>query len=211
MASPREVVAVYAAGVFQGVALVTFPAASAIFTSPQYYGLSSTAYGGMFLPQAIMAVAAPLLGAGFVHRLGLKRVYQLGLLSNVAAMTLLVVSQFVRNPEPLAYGLLLLATASLGIGFGLTVPALNTYANVFFPQHVDSAVLVLNALLGMGTALAPLFVILFVGFGIWWGLPLLVAALLVGLLLFIRPLPLRTEASDRPTRRDIARPTRFWA
>ena len=50
--------------VVQGIALVTFPAASTIFTSPSEYGLSSTAYGAMFVPQAITAVAASLLGGG---------------------------------------------------------------------------------------------------------------------------------------------------
>ena len=64
MAQRKEVVAVYTAGMIQGLALVTFPAASSIFTSPQYYGLSSTAYGGLFLPQAIMAIAASLSGGG---------------------------------------------------------------------------------------------------------------------------------------------------
>ena len=59
----REVTAVYAAGLAQGVALVTFPAASSILTSPDWYDLSSTAYGGLFLPQAIAAIAASLAGA----------------------------------------------------------------------------------------------------------------------------------------------------
>ena len=53
-----EIVTVYAAGVVQGIGLVTFPAASAVFTSPTDYGLSSTEYGGKFLPQAIMAIVA---------------------------------------------------------------------------------------------------------------------------------------------------------
>src|SRR5262245_29810207 len=163
--------------------------------SPRYFGLSSTAYGAMFLPQAVMAVAAPLMGAGLGRRLGIKRVYLLGLVANLTAMGLLVSSQFARGTE-LAYGLLLLATGSLGIGFGLTVPALNTYANAFFPLKADSAVLILNALLGVGTALAPVFVTLFVELGIWWGLPLLVAALLLALLVFSLPLVLRI-ATDR--------------
>jgi hypothetical protein len=63
MADQNEIAAVYAAGTVQGVALVTFPAASTIFTSPSYYGLSSTAYGAMFLPQAVTAIAGSLLGA----------------------------------------------------------------------------------------------------------------------------------------------------
>ena len=212
-AQKTEIAAVYAAGVVQGLALVTFPAASTIFTSPQYYGLSSTAYGGMFLPQAILAVAAPLLGARFVRRLGIKRVYLLGLAANLTAMGLLVASEFVRDTRPLAYGMLLGATASLGIGFGLTVPSLNTYANAFFPQTVDSAVLILNALLGLGTALAPVFVMLFVELGAWWGLPVLVAVMLLGLLVLSVGLPLQIEtmthgAVGRSARPEL--PTRFW-
>jgi len=196
LARRREIASVYAAAVSQGVALVTFPAASAVFTSPRYFGLSSTAYGAMFLPQAVMAVAAPLTGAWLGRRLGIKRVYLLGLMANLAAMGLLVASQFMRG-TPLVYGLLLLATGSLGIGFGLTVPALNTYANAFFRDRADSAVLVLNALLGAGTALAPVLVTFFVKLGIWWGLPLFVAALLLGLLAFSLSLPLRLATDDR--------------
>jgi fucose permease len=211
LAQRREIAAVYTAAVAQGIALVIFPAASAIFISPRYFGLSSTAYGAMFLPQAVMAVAAPLTGAGVGRRLGIKRVYLLGLVADLTAMGLLVASQFARGTE-LAYGLLLLATGSLGIGFGLTVPALNTYANAFFPLKADSALLILNALLGVGTTLAPVFVTLFVGLGIWWGLPLLVAALLLALLVFSLPLALRI-ATDRErlasTNRAV-RPPRFW-
>ena len=190
MAQRSEIVTVYAAGVIQGIALVTFPAASAVFTSSDDYGLSSTEYGGMFLPQAIMAILASLAGAGLRNRLGTKKIYLLGLFANLLAMTLLVASRFVMKDHLLAYGILLVATTCMGIGFGFTVPALNTFAAAFFPQKVDKAVLALNALLGLGTALAPVFVAVFVGFGIWWGLPVLVGALILGLLLFSFSQPL---------------------
>src|SRR5678815_3799710 len=113
-----------------------------------YYDLSHTAYGSMFVPQAITAVAASMLGAGLTRRLGIKRIYVLGLVADLVSMVLLVLSQFVMANQPLAYGILLFATASLGIGFGLTVPSLNTFAAAFSPQNVNRAVLVLNALLG---------------------------------------------------------------
>ena len=183
MAQRREVIAVYAAGIAQGLALVTFPAASAVFTAPGAYALSSTEYGGIFVPQAIMAIAASLLAAGLGRRLGTKRIYLLGLSANLVAMSALVASRFVMREHAVAYSILLLATASLGVGFGFTVPALNTLAAAFFPKKIDNAILALNALLGLGTALAPVFVALFVGLGIWWGLPLLVTLLLVGLIL----------------------------
>ena len=56
--------------------------------------------------------------------------------------------------------------------------------------------LILNALLGLGTALAPVFAAVFVGLGIWRGLPLLVAVLLLGLLVFSLPLPLRAATVE---------------
>ncbi|HYB40927.1 MAG TPA: MFS transporter [Candidatus Methylomirabilis sp.] len=208
MATRGEIAAVYAAGVAQGVALVTFPAASAIFTGAEY-GLSSKEYGAMFVPQALTAVGASLLGAGLGRRLGVKRIYLLGLAANLVSMALLVASRFVADRHGLAYGVLLVATAALGIGFGFTVPALNTLAAAFFPSAVDSAVLVLNALLGLGTALAPAFVALFVGLGLWWGLPVLVALALAALLLGSLGLPLGGLAA--PGRTSAASvPARFW-
>jgi MFS family permease len=212
MAQRSEIVTVYAAGVVQGIGLVTFPAASAVFTSPTDYGLSSTEYGGMFLPQAIMAILASLAGAGLRNRLGTKKIYLLGLFANLLAMTLLVASRFVMKDHLLAYGILLVATTCMGIGFGFTVPALNTFAAAFFPQKVDKAVLALNALLGLGTALAPVFVAVFVGFGIWWGLPVLVGALILGLLLFSLNQPLNEEKNNatQAQKAKIKFPTRFW-
>jgi putative copper export protein len=68
MAGRNEIGVVYGAGLVQGVALVTFPAASSILTIPQYYGLTSTAYGSLFLPQAVLAIVASLLGANLTRR-----------------------------------------------------------------------------------------------------------------------------------------------
>jgi fucose permease len=212
MAQRNEIAAVYVAGVIQGLALVTFPAASTVFTSPQYYGLSSTEYGTMFVPQAITAIGSSLLGAGLIRRLGIKRIYLLGLSADLVSMALLFLSQFVMSDGRVAYSIVLLATASLGIGFGLTVPALNTFTAAFFPQKIDSAVLILNALLGLGTVLAPVFVAVFIGLGIWWGLPLLAVVLLLGLLLFSLPLPLQagTDKTAQVQKGKTALPSRFW-
>lgn len=211
----REVAAVYAAGLVQGVALVTFPAASSILTSSTYYDLSSTQYGALFIPQAVLAIVAALLGTRLTERWGTKQVFLAGLAADLTSMVLLFVSQLLIGGA-LAYPVLLLATTCLGIGFGLTVPTVNRYAAAFFPAAVERAVLYLNALLGLGTALAPLFVALFVGLGFWWGLPVLVAVAVVVLLAVAVALPLQTAedaaASDR-TGRERARlvlPSRFW-
>ena len=92
--SRGEVGAVYGAGLVQGVALVTFPAASSILTSPDYYGLTSTAYGSLFLPQAVAAIVAALARGEPDPTLGIKRIFILGLIADFAAMALLFLSQF---------------------------------------------------------------------------------------------------------------------
>src|SRR5664279_250414 len=134
-AAPRAArLLVYGAGLAQGLALVSFPAASSILTSPTGYDLSTAQYGLMFLPQVVLAITAA------------------------------------------AYPILLCATAALGFGFGSTVPALNTFAEHLDPARQDRSVLTLNALLGTGTALAPLLIALFLALGAWWLLPVLAAA-----------------------------------
>lgn len=213
MARRSEIATVYASGLVQGVALVTFPAAGAVFTSPNGYGLSNTQYGAMFEPQAAMAIIASLLGAGLMSRLGPKRIFLVGLAANFAAMAFLVASKFVMARHTAAYGLLLAATTCMGLGFGFTAPSLNTFAAAFFARSVDAAILGLNALLGLGTALAPVFIAVFVALGIWWALPILVAVLLLGLLAISLPQKL-DESGGRDTKSSASAkvkfPARFW-
>jgi fucose permease len=128
-------------------------------------------------------------------------------------MTLLLASSALTADKSLAYAMLLVATAFLGAGFGLTVPALNGFAAAFHPQSVDRAVLVLNALLGLGTVLAPVFVAIFVGLGFWQGLPVTSAVLLSLLWVVSVRLPLRTDSGTDATRAGRAQrgiPTRYW-
>ena len=210
MATTTETSVVYAAGIVQGIALVTFPAASTILTDPAEYDLSTTQYGTLFLPQVVTAIAAALLGAGLSGRFGSKRIFLAGLTASLLSMSLLLVSQLVVDEQSLAYGLLLLATATLGIGFGLTVPTLNTLTAAFHPGQADRSILVLNALLGLGTVLAPVFVAVFDGLGFWWGLPLTSALLLLALLLVGVRLPLRAELARAAPRGGLRIPRRFW-
>jgi MFS family permease len=210
--SRAAVGAVFGAGVAQGIALVTFPAAGAIFTSPQHYGLSSTQYGMLFVPQAIMAIISSLLGPTLARSLGAKNVFLAGMLANLLSMGLLIASQFLIANHTAAYAVLLLATTCMGLAFGLTVPVINTCAAAFFPAAADRALLTLNTLLGLGTALAPAFVAVFTGLGFWWGLPVLVAGLCSGLLVFSLPLTISTgAASDAPQSRTGGLPPLFPA
>ncbi len=202
---------VYASGIVQGIVLVTFPAASTIFMARGGYNLSSTQYGTLFIPQVITAIITSLLGTGLARRFSIKVVYLLGLSSGLVAMALLVLSQF--SSHSLAYPLLLIATAFVGAGFGLTVPAINTLTSAFHQSSIDSSVLVLNALLGLGTALAPVFVAIFVGLGFWWGLPILSAILLAILLTISLKLDLNTgseKENQNHSKTKVGIPKRFW-
>ena len=211
VATRAEIQVVNLAGLVQGITLVTFPAASSIFTSPTEYDLSNTQYGGMFLPQVVTAIITSLTGATLARRFSAKRVLLAGLAANITAMLVLVATSGFED-RPAAYPLLLVATGFLGIGFGLTVPVLNTYAAAFHPDGADGAVLVLNALLGLGTALAPVFVAVFIGLGFWWGLPVLSTVLLAMLLIVSTRLPLHadTVAAAAPSGSERGIPARFW-
>ncbi len=210
-ATSSEKLTVYAAGLVQGITLVTFPAASTIFTSSAWYDLSASKYGIMFIPQVIAALLASLGGAGLAGKMGWKSVYLSGLTANLASMVLLIISRFIVHDHAAAFALLLAATAFLGLGFGLTVPAVNTFTAEFHPGAVDRSVLVLNALLGLGTALAPVFVAIFVGLGAWVGLPILAAGLLVALIAVSARQPLRAGSPGAASaRRRSHIPATFW-
>jgi fucose permease len=204
-----EVLLIYLTGLIQGLALVTFPAASSIFTSPHGYGFSASRYGMMFLPQVILAILASSLGPGLARRWSLKQVLLSGLTADLLAMTLLAISHLLQDHSHVAYATLLVATGALGFGFGAVVMATNTYAQEFSPGRENRAVLILNALLGAGTALAPLLVAIFLGLGAWWLLPVIVAVALAGLLLLSANLPLEAavEAGSASAR---GLPSRFW-
>ena len=130
-------------------------------------------------------------------------------------MLLLALSRLLLGSPDMAFGVLLLATGALGFGFGATVMALNTYAEAFFPRRADRAVLALNALLGLGTALAPVLVAVVVGLGAWWLLPVLVAGLaaLLFAVAYAQPLaiPAGGAGAGRPTSLNWTDlPHRFW-
>jgi MFS transporter, FHS family, glucose/mannose:H+ symporter len=174
-----EIGVVYCAAVMQGLSLVTFPAASSILTSPGGFGFDGTRYGTLFVPQMVLAILSSALAPALARRGSLRRVLLAGLACNTLAMIVLAMSRLLIGAADAAFAALLVATGALGLGFGATVMALNTYAESFFPRQADGAVLALNALLGLGTALAPVLVAVFVAAGAWWLLPVFVACSMI--------------------------------
>ena len=186
----KKMAAVYASGLIQGMTLVVFPAISMVLTNPDEFNFSTAAYGSLFIPQTVLAILASACWGSLNRHWSSKSIYMIGMSLNLLAMLCLMFSAFVMHEHVLSYSLLLVATGFLGLGFGLTVPTLNSMTALLKPHQVDSATLGLNAFLGVGTVLAPIFTALFIGIGFWWGLPLLLVILMIPLLFFTLPLAL---------------------
>ena len=210
-ASRTEIGVVYSAAVVQGLTLVTFPAASSIFTSPDGFGFNSTRYGAMFVPQVVLAILSSGLAPKLARRWNLRRVLLVGFAANIVSMALLALTRLLLGAPDVAFGVLLVATGAVGLGFGATVMALNTYAEAFFPGRADAAVLALNALLGLGTALAPVLVAIVVGLGVWWLLPVVVAFIMMLIFGVALREPLSAAAAGAPASIGLRNlPDRFW-
>ena len=207
-ARSSEIGLLYVIGVVQGLALISFPAASAILVSPTGFALSSTQYGAMFIPQVVLAILASAFGSSLSRRFGLGRVLQLGLGANLASMALLTTTPLLMG-SPAAFVVLLLATATLGLGFGATAMTINTLIQrLSTPERQDVTVLTLNALIGLGTALAPLLITLFTKIAVWWALPALMTVSLGALLLASLRARWDGATDAAPAQRSL--PQRFW-
>jgi len=195
-----EVLTVYAVGLFQGLSLVAFPAAATLLTSASGYDLSKSRYGLLFVPQVAMAIAGSLGLSALARRFTLKRVLLAGVVADTLAMALLVGSVAVER-DSAAYAMLLVATASLGLGFGLTLGSISTYAGAFMPDRRDVALTALNVLLGLGTALSPFLIALFTSIGQWWYLPLIAATGMAVLFVLALVQPMDVPAGEPRTGR----------
>jgi FHS family glucose/mannose:H+ symporter-like MFS transporter len=204
----REVITVYAIGLFQGLSLVAFPAAAIVLTAPTGYDLSKSRYGMLFLPQVVMAIAGSLALPALARRFRLKQVLIAGMVADSIAMSLLAGS-FPLRGDAAAYPMLLLATAALGLGFGLTLGSISTYAGAFMPGRRAVALTALNVLLGLGTALSPFLIAVFTDLGQWWYLPLLAAAGLLVLIVASLAQPMGIPVARARTGR-TGIPRLFW-
>ena len=111
-----------------------------------------------------MAIAGSLALPNLARRFPLKWVLLGGLVSDTVSMSLLAGSVPLKA-DGIAYPMLLVATATLGLGFGLTLGSISTYAGAFMPDRRDVALTALNVLLGLGTALSPFLISLFTKVG----------------------------------------------
>ncbi len=169
----------YLSGMLQGLTLVSFPASSAILK--QMHGFTDAQYGAIFLPQVAMAVVGALAGGALAERLGLKALLSITLGINGLSQCLLAATLGI-SPEA-AFIIVLLGTASLGLGFGASGAPLNGIPPLLFPRHRGTAIVALHTFLGLGLAVGPLIASSFVMAGRWLGFPVLLAGI-AGVLMF---------------------------
>ncbi len=185
---PLFIACIYLAGFLQGSAFVLIPALGNTLSAAPYQ-FSSSAYAVLFLPQTASAIVGAAAAGWVQHRLGMGRLFRLGLLANHLAMLLLL--GVAQAGGHLAYALMLIESLLLGLGFGWTLAAINHYSAHFFSKSASAAITLLNAVIGGATAASP--IIMAVLQTQWnWGLwPFLLA---IGFIAAC--LPLMPEADD---------------
>lgn len=150
---PLFVTFIYLAGFLQGSAFVLIPALGNTLAAAPYH-FSSSAYAWLFLPQTAGAIIGAAAAGWVQRRLGMGRLFRLGLMANLMAMLLLLAAA--HGGGQLAYTLILAESLLLGLGFGWTLAAINHYSAYFFSRSASAAITTLNAVIGGATALSPL-------------------------------------------------------
>lgn len=165
----------YTIALLQGIAFVIFPAASVILTSSNYQNLSSNEYGTLFIPMILGAVFISGVGGPFAKKYSVRSLLIPGVILNAFSMAGLAATEGFLEMHKTIYFMLLISMFFLGSGFGATLTSLNTLIIEQFPSHSATALTSLHAVLGIGTALAPKIVNLFVDIDRWWLAPFSVA------------------------------------
>lgn len=207
------ILTVYLSGFLQGLTLVSFPASSTVLR--QMHGLSDAQYGAIFLPQVLFAVIGAVGGGLLARRVGLRTLLWVALTANALSQAALAASTAFASE--MAYGVILCATACLGLGFGISGAPLNSYPPVFFPRQRNTAVVALHTILGMGLMCGPLYAAWLTSGQQWLAFPLSLlgfSALLTLAVLWVAlpeaaTAPAQARQSLRPQDRPIASVT-FW-
>jgi fucose permease len=204
------VLIVYGGALLQGMALVSFPAVSAMLK--QTLALSDGDYGAIFLPQVALAIVGAVAGGALARAIGLKALFALALAANATSQALLAGSA-VASPSG---GVLALfaGTASLGLGFGLIGGPINAFPGLLFPRRSQSAIVAAHTMIGLGLAVGPLIAGLFVVHAAWFGFPIAlacacaIAAIAASLIPLPQPTAPVAEGGSKATR-PVASPV-FW-
>jgi fucose permease len=151
-----QIIIIFLLAFFTGVNFVVFPALGMAFTDASLFGLSSSQFGNLFIPQVICIIIS-CLGAPFlVNKVGPKTVLVFGLLLMITSTGMLWMLQFFMNDKSLLFPILMILVAFTGSGFGLSITTLNPLAASLFENNKSSAILILQFLVGLGTSTSPM-------------------------------------------------------
>jgi fucose permease len=166
-----QIVIIFLSAFFTGVNFVVFPALGTAFTDASLFGLSSSQFGNLFIPQVICIIIS-CLGAPFlVNKWGPKIVLVVGLLLMIISTGLLWMLQFFMNDQSLLFPVLMVLVAFAGSGFGLSITTLNPLVASLFEKDKSSAILILQFLVGLGTSTSPLMMNLIGNVNNWMYVP----------------------------------------
>jgi fucose permease len=211
--SIAAVATVYLSALAQGLTVVSFPASAALFKAQ---GFSDAEYGTLFLPQVGFTVLGSIVGPNLAQRIGLGATLSIAFVASTLAAFLLYASSTVGHS--LALPILLAGTAAMGTGFGLSAAPLNALPGRLFPKRMDTALLALHTVMGIGFSCGPFFAGELIRRNIWRALPLGLAVVTLALLIAARvaltsvepaetaPSARSTEAGPLPLREGA-----FWA
>lgn len=196
-----QIIILYLVSLLQGASLVTFPAAGTLITSPAGQNLTTAQYGFLFIFMNIGAIFSSFFAGNLSYRLGLRFLLLLGLLCNVISLVLFASTSLPFISTSLIFPLMNVSLLFVGIGFGTCLTTLNTYIATLFPAQIPTALTALHSLLGIGTAIAPLFVSLAIGKGHWWIEPIILASIF--LLIFIASQLILDNKTDAAKKKKI--------
>ncbi|MGG5210503.1 MFS transporter [Chryseobacterium sp. MIQD13] len=166
-----RIIIVFLLAFLTGVNFVVFPALGTAFTDSSLFGLSSSQFGNLFIPQVICIIVS-CLGAPFlVNKWGPKIVLIIGLLLMITSTGVLWMLQFLMNDTSVLFPGLMILVALMGSGFGLCITTLNPLAASLFENNKSSAILILQFLVGLGTSTAPLMMNLIGNIKNWMYVP----------------------------------------
>ncbi|NIF06354.1 hypothetical protein F3J23_12980 [Chryseobacterium sp. Tr-659] len=157
MNSKKVIIAiVFLLAFLTGVNFVIFPALGTAFTDPSLFGLSSSQFGNLFIPQVVCIIISCLGTPFLVNKWGPKIILASGvLLMLISTGTLWGLHYFITE-KTFLFPVLMVLVAFTGSGFGLSITTLNPLAASLFERGNTSAILILQFLVGLGTSTSPL-------------------------------------------------------
>jgi hypothetical protein len=173
-----------------GAVLVSFCAYSRPLLMVRYYHLSPAEYAELFIPQVFAVLIFAFAAMGIARSFRTRRVFVGGLASELAALLLMLVTVVIGSRQHADYTILLIASALVGTGFGLTIPVLIQHIVNFSLISPDADVFALNIALAVGVAVTPVIAIAVVRVGLGWIVLAVLAAAEVALIVVSPRLPL---------------------